>query len=295
VCDLACRRSARWPSGSIPRAPRPRWSTCSATRRPRSSCARTRSSSTRRLAVREHVPGLQHLVVIDPRGVKAAGVLRWDEDVMAPSRSTSGRPPVNSGPRDRDPRLHERDHGPAEGRDALHANLVFAGRASGETFAVGPGDSALSYLPLCHVAERLFSVIDAVTAATPSTSATGRRPSPGPARGPAHGVPRGAAGVGEDDGHRRGAHERRLAAQALGLPRGAQPRAPAREGAHARQPRRRREAAGRGARRDRPAGACARSSACCACAPRSRAPPRSPRRCSSTSGPSACRSARATA
>ncbi len=45
-----------------------------------------------------------------------------------------------------------------------HANLVFAGEASGAAFATGPEDSSLSYLPLCHVAERLASVIDAVHA-----------------------------------------------------------------------------------------------------------------------------------
>jgi long-chain acyl-CoA synthetase len=117
------------------------------------------------LSVREHVPGLQHLVVIDPRGVKAPGVLRWAEDVMAADpidleaaarRIASDQTAIlvyTSG-----------TTGPPKGAMLSHANLVFAGRASGETFAVGPQDSALSYLPLCHVAERLFSVIDAVTA-----------------------------------------------------------------------------------------------------------------------------------
>ncbi len=117
------------------------------------------------LAVRDRVPGLEHLVVMDPRGVKAPGVLRWHEDVM-------GAEPIDLEEAARRLRPEQTailvytsgTTGPPKGAMLSHANLVFAGRASGETFAVGPGDSALSYLPLCHVAERLFSVIDAVSA-----------------------------------------------------------------------------------------------------------------------------------
>jgi len=118
------------------------------------------------LAVRERVPGLEHLVVIDPRSVRAEGILRWHEDVMARAEPLD----LEEAARRLEPGqtailvYTSGTTGPPKGAMLSHANLVFAGRASGETFAVGPEDSALSYLPLCHVAERLFSVIDAVSA-----------------------------------------------------------------------------------------------------------------------------------
>ncbi len=52
--------------------------------------------------------------------------------------------------------------GPPKGAMLSHANLVAAARGGATQFGVGPDDEVLSYLPLCHVAERLVSVIDAV-------------------------------------------------------------------------------------------------------------------------------------
>ena len=49
--------------------------------------------------------------------------------------------------------------GPVMGAVLTHDNLVFTGRSSVDTFGVTPGDSAVSYLPLSHVAEQIFTIL----------------------------------------------------------------------------------------------------------------------------------------
>ena len=120
------------------------------------------------LAVRERLPALRHVVVIDPRNVgplddpmlltwtpggtrsaQAGGVDAWAQrvDALDPSAPaivvyTSARPAC---PRARSP------------------TPTCCGRPRAcEAFDARPGDEVLSYLPLCHVAERLGSVINAV-------------------------------------------------------------------------------------------------------------------------------------
>jgi long-chain acyl-CoA synthetase len=116
------------------------------------------------LAVRARVPGLEHLVVMDPRGVREEGILLW-ADVEAAEPIDLEQAAAALVPEDTAIIVYTSGTtGPPKGAMITHANLVFAGEASGRAFATGPGDSSLSYLPLCHVAERLFSVIDAVHA-----------------------------------------------------------------------------------------------------------------------------------
>jgi long-chain acyl-CoA synthetase len=52
--------------------------------------------------------------------------------------------------------------GPPKGAMLTHNNLLATARASARAFGVNQDDEVLSYLPLCHVAERLISVINAV-------------------------------------------------------------------------------------------------------------------------------------
>src|SRR4029079_13775489 len=52
--------------------------------------------------------------------------------------------------------------GPPKGAMISHANLMAATQSASAQFSVGPHDEVLSYLPLCHIAERLISVINAV-------------------------------------------------------------------------------------------------------------------------------------
>ncbi|SFP81852.1 long-chain acyl-CoA synthetase [Amycolatopsis arida] len=124
------------------------------------------------LAVRERLPELTHLVVVDPRGVRldgvpglltfadlerlgdvegaereyAASVARLDPEETAILVYTSGTT------------------GPPKGAMISHANLVASARVFVEALGGEPDDEVLSYLPLCHIAERLISVVDAVWA-----------------------------------------------------------------------------------------------------------------------------------
>jgi long-chain acyl-CoA synthetase len=123
------------------------------------------------LAVRAELPLLRHIVVMDPRGLRMAdlpGVLTFAEleergrtpgAMTAYAETVAGLDPAStailvytSG-----------TTGPPKGAMISHANLAASGRTFVELGAVR-GDEVLSYLPLCHVAERLISVIDAVWA-----------------------------------------------------------------------------------------------------------------------------------
>jgi long-chain acyl-CoA synthetase len=118
------------------------------------------------LEVRDRLPLLRHIVVMDPRGLRTdvmtfaelerAGapdpVARYAESVAALDPAEPAILVYTSG-----------TTGPPKGAMISHANLVAAGETSVVLGAVR-GDEVLSYLPLCHVAERLISVIDGVWA-----------------------------------------------------------------------------------------------------------------------------------
>ncbi len=123
------------------------------------------------LAVRERLPALRRIVVVDPRNVRGlddpaimtfeelerlgaepGGELDWwaervaglDPDATAIVVYTSGTT------------------GPPKGAMISHRNLTFAARTFQTAFEAEPQDEVLSYLPLCHIAERLDSVINAL-------------------------------------------------------------------------------------------------------------------------------------
>ncbi|MGK2930871.1 MAG: AMP-dependent synthetase/ligase [Acidimicrobiales bacterium] len=52
--------------------------------------------------------------------------------------------------------------GPAKGALLSHRNLLAVAEGASGVYDAGPDDEVLSYLPLCHIAERLFSVINAL-------------------------------------------------------------------------------------------------------------------------------------
>ncbi len=117
------------------------------------------------LEVRSRLPLLRHVVVVDPRGVSpdlptfasleqgGSGTLAaYEESVEALDPEATAILVYTSG-----------TTGPPKGAMISHANLVAAGRTSVALGAVRD-DEVLSYLPLCHVAERLISVIDGVWA-----------------------------------------------------------------------------------------------------------------------------------
>jgi long-chain acyl-CoA synthetase len=121
------------------------------------------------LEVRKALPELRRIVVVDPRGVnmtdpmlmtfaelEALGREDGDIDDFAALVGTldPGEPALivyTSG-----------TTGPPKGAMLSHDNLLAAARHANTVFAVTPEAEILSYLPLCHIAERLISVIDAI-------------------------------------------------------------------------------------------------------------------------------------
>ena len=121
------------------------------------------------LEVRAELEALEKIVVIDPRGVdlsdpdlmtfaelEALGRARGDlaDYTLLVAEVDPAKPALivyTSG-----------TTGPPKGAMLSHDNLLAAARNGGRVFSLSPDDEVLSYLPLCHVAERLISVIDAV-------------------------------------------------------------------------------------------------------------------------------------
>ncbi|GHF09570.1 long-chain-fatty-acid--CoA ligase [Amycolatopsis deserti] len=122
------------------------------------------------LAVRGRLPELRHLVVMDPRGVRVEALpdLMTFEQLERP-RDNALRDYADAVAR-LDPAATailvytSGTTGPPKGAMISHANLVAAGRTFLTALGGGPDDEVLSYLPLCHIAERLTSVIDSVWA-----------------------------------------------------------------------------------------------------------------------------------
>jgi len=124
------------------------------------------------LAVRDRLPDLRRIVLIEPRGARRllddpmlltfeallelgrrgnpvaefeAGLATVAETDVAVLVYTSGTT------------------GPPKGAMLTHRNMAVAGDALGIRLEPGAADEVLSYLPLCHVLERLISSIVAVT------------------------------------------------------------------------------------------------------------------------------------
>jgi long-chain acyl-CoA synthetase len=123
------------------------------------------------LEVRHKLPHLRAIVVVDPRGVKQLddpmimtlaeleqlGSRRdpdeWFARAAALTAEDIGVIVYTSG-----------TTGPPKGAMLRQSNLIAVGSAVSDAFGtVSEKDEVLSYLPLCHIAERLFSIIDALT------------------------------------------------------------------------------------------------------------------------------------
>ncbi len=112
------------------------------------------------LAVRERLDGLRKIVLIDPRNVRELDpmVMTWEALEANPALEDYGQA--------LDPSetavivYTSGTTGPPKGAMLTHANLTWAAGTFRRAFGTGPDDEVLCYLPLCHVAERLTSVIN---------------------------------------------------------------------------------------------------------------------------------------
>ena len=119
------------------------------------------------LEIRHRLTGLVAAVVVDVRGVRSLDdpfVHRWD-DLLVTGRALDAATwaaKVEA----LDPEAAavvvytSGTTGPPKGAQLSHRNLVCAGTAFTSVFEVTPDDEVLSYLPLCHIAERVTSLID---------------------------------------------------------------------------------------------------------------------------------------
>lgn len=124
------------------------------------------------LAVRDQLPDLRHLVVMDPRGVRldADEALLTFAEIEQRDDATGTLAAYTESVARLDPAdtailvYTSGTTGPPKGAMISHANLVASARVFVEALGSDQRDEVLSYLPLCHIAERLISVVDAVWA-----------------------------------------------------------------------------------------------------------------------------------
>jgi long-chain acyl-CoA synthetase len=123
------------------------------------------------VAVRDRLPALRSIIVMDPRGV--------DLDAHPGVRSFASLEELGSGHADAldqqrrsiealDPEAAaiivytSGTTGPPKGAMLSHRNLLAVADTADRAYGTSRGDEVLSYLPLCHIAERLISCIGAL-------------------------------------------------------------------------------------------------------------------------------------
>jgi long-chain acyl-CoA synthetase len=122
------------------------------------------------LEVRERLPDLEKVVVVDPRGVDLSDPwLMTFAELEKRGRENGGLDAFRAAVAEVDTTAPavivytSGTTGPPKGALLSHDNLLAASRNGRRVFEVTPEDEVLSYLPLCHIAERLVSAINAVT------------------------------------------------------------------------------------------------------------------------------------
>jgi long-chain acyl-CoA synthetase len=123
------------------------------------------------LAARANLPHLRTIVVIDTRGVRQLDdpmIVTFEELEQLGATHRQDDWGARAAALDPDtPALivyTSGTTGPPKGAMISSANLLAAARAFDAVFSARADDEVLSYLPLCHIAERLTSVIDALWA-----------------------------------------------------------------------------------------------------------------------------------
>jgi len=122
------------------------------------------------LSIRDTCPDLAHIVVIDReglRGLNEPGVSFLDElmaqgEALAETRAGAFEAAIDAGRPDDLAFLvyTSGTTGAPKGAMILNRNVVFQMSRAPDYLDVQPGDKALSFLPLCHIAERMASVFN---------------------------------------------------------------------------------------------------------------------------------------
>ncbi len=131
------------------------------------------------LEVRERLPGLEHIVVVDTRGLRGydESIIGWD-DLLALGRADDdesswesswetfwdGRAPGPGGGDVATLVYTSGTTGPPKGVMLTHDNIDASIHHAAEVFDTTSRDQVLSYLPLCHVAEKIFTLWQALGA-----------------------------------------------------------------------------------------------------------------------------------
>jgi long-chain acyl-CoA synthetase len=122
------------------------------------------------LEVRARCPELRHTVVVDTKGLSGVdddrSLMSFHalEALGAEEDAAGYRAAVDALELDSPAIIvyTSGTTGPPKGAMLSHRNLLTAAESGQQVFEVTPRDEVLSYLPLCHIAERLLSVIDPV-------------------------------------------------------------------------------------------------------------------------------------
>jgi long-chain acyl-CoA synthetase len=124
------------------------------------------------LAVRDRLPALRQIVIIETRGagrhLEDPAIMSFD-DLLALGAERDAAEYGASVARLRDEDVAVLVYtsgttGPPKGAMLTHRNLAVAGARFQQVLRSQPTDESLSYLPLCHVLERLLSTVIALTA-----------------------------------------------------------------------------------------------------------------------------------
>ncbi|MDZ7674258.1 MAG: AMP-binding protein [Acidimicrobiales bacterium] len=117
----------------------------------------------------DRVPGLRTVVVFDTRGIKQLD----DPRIITHTELVERGAALDGGDFDRAVASLSPDEvavqvytsgttGPPKGAMLSHHNLAFGSRVGREAWGISDRDEILSYLPMCHVLERILSVVSAV-------------------------------------------------------------------------------------------------------------------------------------
>jgi long-chain acyl-CoA synthetase len=117
------------------------------------------------VAVRAETPSVERVVVIDPRGTRHTGdprLVSYEDFLAAAGEPDAAWYEAELARRDPDePAMivyTSGTTGPPKGAMLSNRNVLFGAEDVARMVGLSPKDSLLSYLPLCHVAEKIFTL-----------------------------------------------------------------------------------------------------------------------------------------